>query len=162
MRMLWACCLLAAAAAAQQLPEVTAENLDGKTVTLPKAAQGRPAVLVFGFTHGSQTETKAWGARLDHAMPDSAWSIAVLESVPRLMRGMVVHSIKGGIPPANRERFLVVFHHEKELKQTVGFDRADDAYLLVLDPAGAIRWRYHGPATDSAAAQLDEVVRGMR
>jgi hypothetical protein len=48
----------------------------------------------------------------------------------------------------------LVYHGEKQLKQVAGFDRPDDAYLLVIDPAGAIRLSLHGPVTSAAVEQI--------
>lgn len=137
---------------AQQLPKIEGENLLGQKVTLPDAAAGQPTAIVIGFTHGSNNETKAWAARLQHELP--AYSIAVLEDAPRLVRGMAVHGIKGSVPEDQRDRFIVVVHNEKELKAAAQFDRPEDAYVLLLDKAGAICWRFHGPVTDAAIAEL--------
>jgi hypothetical protein len=141
--------LIAGLAAAQPLPKVEGETLSGKKVALP---DGKPALLVIGFTHGSQAQTKAWSQKARSQF--ETWSISVLEDVPRLMRGMVTHAIKGSIPKDEYDRFLLVYHGEKELKQAAGFDRPDDAYLLVVDSAGATQWRYHGPVTDEAVGQI--------
>jgi hypothetical protein len=40
--------------------------------------------------------------------------------------------------------FLSVFKNEKESKQAVGFRTEDEAYVLVLDPAGSIEYKLHG------------------
>ncbi len=77
----------------------------------------------------------------------------VLEDAPRLVRGMITHSIKGSTPKEDYEHVVLVFHGEKQLKEAAGFERADDAYLLMVDSAGAIQWRYHGPVTDQAVEQ---------
>jgi hypothetical protein len=133
---------------AQSLPRIEGETLSGKKVSLP---DGTPALLIIGFTHGSQAQTKAWSQRVHNRF--DTWSISVLEDVPRLMRGMVSHSIKGSIAREQHDRFLLVYHGEKELKQAAGFDRPEDAYVLAIDGSGAIQWRFHGPVTDAAVEQ---------
>ena len=138
---------------AQPLPKIEGETLSGQKLTLPA---GKPAVLIIGFTHGSQNQLKAWTQRV-HDRFDT-WSIVVLEDVPRLMRGMVSHSVKSGTPQAEHDRYLLVYHGEKELKQAAGFDRPEDAYVLVTDSAGAIRWRFHGPVTNDAVEQIAAVL----
>ena len=70
-----------------------------------------------------------------------------------MLRGMAVSGIKSSIPKERWDRFVLVFRGEKELKQAVGFERADDAYLVVLDRTGSVRWRQHGAISESA---LDE------
>ena len=151
-----ACLLVALCAgslhAQRSMPIVEGETLAGKKVSLPRDLGSKPALLIIGFTHGSQAQTKAWGLRVRDRFP--TWSIAVLEDVPHLVRGMVSRGIKGGIPKEQYDRFLLVYHGEKQLKEAAAFDRPDDAYLLVIDRAGAIRWRFHGPVSDAAVEQI--------
>jgi hypothetical protein len=137
---------------AEQFPRIEGENLLGQKMALPDAAAGHLAVVVIGFTHSSQNQTKAWAARLQHEFP--TYSIAVLEDAPRLVRGMAVHGMKGGVPEDQRDHFIVVYHNENELKQAAGFDAPNDAYVLLLDKDGAIRWSFHGPVTDAAVDEL--------
>jgi hypothetical protein len=138
--------------AQRSVPNIQGETLSGKKLSLPGDAGTESSLLIIGFTHGSQAQTKAWGLRVRDRYP--AWSIAVLEDVPRLVRGMVSHGIKGSVPKEQYDRFLLVYHGEKELKQAAGFDRPDDAYLLVIDRAGAIRWSFHGAVSDEAVEQI--------
>jgi hypothetical protein len=85
------------------------------------------------------------------------WSVAVLEDAPRLVRGMIVHGVKSGTPKEEYDRFVVVVKGEKELKDAAGFEKPDDAYLMVVDGKGAIRWRFHGPVTDAAVQEVQGV-----
>jgi len=144
--------LFVASLYAEQFPRVEGENLLGQKTALPDASAGHEAVIVIGFTHTSQNQTKAWAARLQHELP--TYSIAVLEDAPRLVRGMAVHAMKGGVPEDQRDHFVVLYHNEKELKEAAGFDRADDAYVLLLDKDGVIQWKFHGPVTDAAVEEL--------
>ena len=133
----------------QQFPTIEGQTLADHKVKLP---DGHAVALVIGFTHASQTQTKVWTQRIGTQFP--VYSIAVLEDVPKLVRGMASHGIKSGVPENQRDRFLLVYHNEKELKQAAGFSTPDDAYILVLDKSGAIPWKFHGPVTDSAFDQL--------
>ena len=132
------------------------EGLSPDVVSYCAAAnlRGRPAVFVLGFTHASQSQTKAWSARLAPTIP--TYSVAVLQDVPRLVRGMAVAGIKSGVPQSERDRFILVFKGEKELKDASGFspNQPNDAYILLADSAGAIQWQFHGPVTDAAIAEL--------
>ena len=148
--------MLAAAPAwcADLFPHIEAENIPGKKIVLPEDAKGHATVLVIGFTHASQNQTKAWAAQLQPSF--EMYSLAVLEDVPRLVRGMAVGGIKGGVPQNQRDHFLLVFHGEKELKAAAGFEKPDDAdaYLVLLDRDGAISWRFHGPFSESTRDEL--------
>ncbi len=160
MRLFALAMLLAAALHAEQFPRVEGENLAGQKTALPDAAAGHPAVIVIGFTHASQNQTKAWAARLRDEFP--TYSIAVLEDAPRLVRGMAVHGMKGGVPEDQRGNFVVIYHNEKELKQAAGFDQPDAAYVMLLDKDGAIQWKLHGPVTDAAIDDLKAKRESLR
>jgi ATP10 protein len=148
---------------AETLPQIEGENLVGKKIVLPDAAAGHRAILVIGFSHASQGQTKAWADRLDREFSNPAmvtvYPVAVLEAVPRLVRGMASHAIKSGTPKEQFGRFLLVYHKEAELKTAAVFSAPDDAYILLLDASGGIRWHFHGPVTDSAVAELQKEVQ---
>jgi len=134
-------------------PATEAENLLGKKGVLPEALKGHVTVIVTGFTHKSQIQTKQWTDHLKTEMIE-AYSIAVLQEVPELVRGMAVAGIKSGTPQTERDHFLLAFHGEKELKDAAHFDSPDDAYLALVDGEGRVRWRFHGAWSESALAQL--------
>ena len=81
---------------AEKFPAIEGENLVGKKVAFPQVAEGHPTVVVIGFTHGSQSQTKAWSAQLHPEI--ASYSLAVLQDVPRLVRGMAVAGIKSDVP----------------------------------------------------------------
>jgi hypothetical protein len=131
------------AAAAQQLPRLQEENLAGQQVVLPDAASGKIAVLIFGFSHASQTPTEAWAKRIGSDFGKSSgfqlYQLPVLEEAPRFIRGMIASGI---------------MHSEAELKKLVGYKEADDAYLVVLDRSGKVAFQTHGATPDANYAQL--------
>ena len=145
-------CLTYPVCGQQGFPQIAGETLAGKKVELPGAFSAQTVVVIIGFTHGSQKQTKEWGQRLKGQ--EDVWSVAVLEDAPRLVRGMAVHGIKSGTPKEEYDRFVVVVKGEKELKEAARFEKPDDAYLMVVDGKGAIRWQFHGPVTDAAVQEV--------
>lgn len=145
---------------AETFPALEGENLLGKKVALPEAVRGRTTVVVTGFTHAANGQMSAWGKRLEAEY--QPWSIAVLEDAPRLVRGMAISGIKSGVAEGQRGRYVILTAHEKELKAAAGFAVPNDAYVLVLDKDGAVKWTFHGPVTEAALAQLKEKVEGAK
>lgn len=160
--MVWVAISLAAVEgiSAKEMPRINGETLSGKTVEFPLVTAGSVAILFFGFSHASHSQLKAWTEHANkqfHSDPHVAiYSIAVLEDAPRFVRGMAVHSIKNATPVAEYDHFAVVYQRESELKHITVFSRPEEAYILVLDPNGEIRWVGHGRATDS---QIDELIK---
>jgi hypothetical protein len=148
---------LAQLLAADQLPRIEAETLSGAKMELPSAVKGKPAILCIGFSRSSRTQIKPWTAAARAEFKDSpavVLSIAVLQDAPKFIRGMIIHGMKSDTPPEEQSKFLVLYQNETELKQTVGFESPDDAYVLLLDEAGAIQDRLHGEVTSTAIHDL--------
>jgi hypothetical protein len=144
---------------ADQFPAIGGDNLLGAKVALPDAAKGHVTAIVVGFTHASQTQTQAWSAKIASQL--DYYSIAVIEDAPRLVRGMISSGMKSSVAKDQRDRFVLATKGEKELKEAAGFDKPDDAYLLLIDRDGQIRWRFHGPVSDGALGELKSQAAGL-
>ena len=159
------CLSMSRDATAQQLPRLQEENLAGKQIVLPDAASGKVAVLVFGFTHASQTTTGAWAKQIRGDFGKSAgfelYQLAVLEEAPRFIRGMITSGIKKGVPEDERANFVPVMHSEAELKKLVAYKEPDDAYLIVLDRSGRVAFQTHGATPEPNYAQLRAKVESL-
>jgi quercetin dioxygenase-like cupin family protein len=130
------------------LPRLEGETLSGKKIVLPDDAHGKIALLAIGFSRQGGDATRVWS---DHFKKDfgadprfAVYSVAELEGAPRFVRGMIVGSIRKGIPTAERDRFVTLFQGSEGLKRFVGFSGSDDAHLLLLDADGTVQWRGHG------------------
>ncbi len=152
--------MLASILAADPLPRIETETLAGKPVELPEAAKGQPTLLIIGFTKGSRAATKAWNDRVEHDIAKlSVYTIVVMEESMKPMRTMAVRSVKKATPASRRDRTLLVYHYEKELKIITDFGRPDDAYLLLLDANGEMKWKSHGPPGDDAIQALQAALQ---
>lgn len=149
----------------EHMPRITGESLSGEQVTFPSASSGSVAIICIGFSHASHSQVQPWAERARDELREKSrvviYSIAVLEDAPRLVRGMAVHAIKSGVPAQQRNRFVVVYHGESELKRITGFQRPEEAYVLLLDPKGDTRWVIHGPVSDAAFQELLRHVQSL-
>jgi hypothetical protein len=134
---------------------------------LPDAAAGRVAVLIVGFSKKSSEVVERWENRLfqDYGAGGQVaiFRVAVLESAPRLLRGFIRGRIEKNVPKEKRDSFVLLFQGEAEWKALVHFADADDAYLVVLDVNGSVRWIGHGnpdaAGTADVKAQVDSLMR---
>jgi hypothetical protein len=136
---------------AQSLPATEGETLSGKPTTLARDVSGKPAVVVIGFSKASSSESAAWAKRLkgDASLAGMAvYQVAVLEEVPKLVRGMVKSSIRGSVPVADQGTFVMLFHDEAQWKELAHYKNADDAYVVVLDRSGTTRFTVAGAVAD--------------
>jgi hypothetical protein len=142
----------------ETIPLTHATALSGRQVTLPADLKARSTVLVLGFTQKSSDACSAWGQQIAAMTAGDSrvvnLQMPVLESVPRWIRGMVVHSMKGHVPVNLQGTFVPVFENETEWKHVVGFSAPDDAYVVVADAQGRIVWQAHGAVTDAQMREL--------
>jgi hypothetical protein len=159
------CSLFAVVAAAQQFPRVQEENLAGQQIAVPDAASGRIAVLVLGFSHASSTPSGAWAKRIrsdfGKAPGFELYQLAVLEGAPKMFRGMIISSIKKGVPENERANFIPVLHNAEQLQKLVGFKAEDDAYIVVLDRSGTVAYQTHSASVDPGYSELRAKVQSL-
>jgi hypothetical protein len=140
------------------LPLIGGQSLTDKPVQLPDAARGKPALLVFSFSKQAGNDARLWSARFrrDATANKSAlyFNLIVLESVPRLLRGMVSSSIKSGMPAALHDRSIRVFHGEAEWKRRLNVSNDGYAYLVVLDSDARVQAIKHGPFSEAAYNEI--------
>jgi hypothetical protein len=158
--------LVAAQAQNARIPTTHGTLFSGAQATLPDDLRGRVGVLVLGFSKSSGDVSKGWGERLAASYRDSNgvmyYQMPVLEAVPKLIRSMVVKSIKSGVPEAEKSHFLTIFSDEAEWQKIALYSNADDAYVLVIDGDGKVRWQTSGKVTDAGFATLKQQVESLR
>jgi predicted transcriptional regulator len=58
--------------------------------------------------------------------------------------------------------FMPVFSGESEWKKVARFANADDAYVLVVDGEGKVRWQTSGKVTEAGLIALKDQVETVR
>jgi ATP10 protein len=147
--------LVAACLSAQVIPHTEAETLSGKTIVLPDAATGHPVVFIVGFSRAGGDSSGRWGKQLRQEFTTDSnvqiYSVAELQDAPKMVRGMIRHSMRGNIPQSEQDTFVVLSQDEDVWKKLADFSDPNDAYILLVDSAGRIRWRTHGKVPDQRA-----------
>ena len=140
------------------IPPVHGTTFGGQEISLPDALRGGVGILIVGFSQASRSEASDWGHRLadDPGRPAGLeyYEMPVLESVPRLLRGWVMKKIKESVSVRGQAHFLPVLDHEAEWKRVAGFGAADDAYVLLVDGRGKVRWKTQGGWSEQAYAEM--------
>jgi hypothetical protein len=152
--------------AGMTIPEVRGTSFAEQAVNLPKDLNGKAGVLVVGFTQGSRDAVTAWGKRLAVDYYDASdvayYEMPVLAGVPRLMRGFVIGRIKSSVSDRGKRHFVPILENEAAWKSTAQYKSGDDAYVLVVDSAGTVRWQTHGPFSDGAYGAMKGQLEGLR
>jgi hypothetical protein len=149
-----------------RIPEVHATSFSNEAVNLPEGLRGKVGVLVLGFSRDSREADAAWGKRLAVDYGESPtlvyYEMPVLAAVPRMVRGLIVKSIKSSVPAKEQARFVVILENEAAWKTVTHYERPDDPYVLVVDSQGSVVWQTQGAATDAAYADLKQHVEALR
>jgi hypothetical protein len=149
-----------------RIPEVHATSFSNEAVNLPEGLKGKVGVLVLGFSRDSREADSAWGKRLAADYRESPtvayYEMPVLAAVPRMIRGMIVKSMKSSVPASEQSRFVVIVENEAAWKTVTHFGRQDDPYVLVVDSQGSVVWQTQGAPTDAAYAELKQHVEALR
>lgn len=154
---------LTVSARGETLPRMEGETLSGKPIVLPDAAHGKFALLAVGFSKNGGDKVNAWGKRFKQDFGKDSnyvvYPVAELEAAPRLIRGMIKGGMRRGTSLEEQDRFVLLFQGEADWKKFVSFATADEAYLLLLDANGAVKWRGHGVLSEERYAPLREAAK---
>jgi hypothetical protein len=155
--------LLAAAAIqpGERFPQLTGKSLAGPEVTLPAADMGSKRVVVFSFSKASGDDSRLWNEHLakDYG-PNGVlrFRVIVLQSVPRLFRGMAVSGIKSGVPRGEWDRVILLYQDEQPWKERLRVSNDKYAYVVLVDGEGRVEWMGSGPFSDAVYAHLKDAV----
>lgn len=149
--------------AAEQIPHVTAETLAGNKLELPSGlgVKYQCSVLASRMLPNRRSSNGLPRYEIGFTQRVAVYPVAILEDAPRLVRGMILDAMKRDVPPAELNRFLILYKGEKEWKQTTGFEAADDAYLIVLDPTRTISYKLHGEPTAKSVNEVSSHITAM-
>jgi hypothetical protein len=147
----------------QPLPPLKGEFLTGRDATLPAAAQGKPALLLLGFTYKSRFAVEDYAKRFRADFPNEPrvafFEIPMISGMAKMGKWFIDSGMRRGTPKADHERVITVYSGAGEWKKHVNYQAPDDAYLIVIDGAGRVAWQHHGPFD---AAKAGEIAAKMR
>jgi hypothetical protein len=147
----------------QVIPHTEAETLSGKKIVLPEAAAGHPAIFIVGFSHAGGGSCARWDEQLRRDLASDSnlriYNVAELEDAPKMVRGLIRHGMRGGVPRNEQDSFVLLYQDEDVWKKLADFSDTNDAYILLVDAADNVRWRTHGrsPNPPALSALKDEI-----
>jgi hypothetical protein len=150
---------------AARIPVARGTTLSGDAVTLPDAFKTNAGVLVVGFSKASQGAVTVWGRRLAKDYRESGsvpyFEVALLEGAPRLLRGLIVREMRSSVPEAERPHFLTLTEGDTAWRAVAHYAKPDDAYVLLVDGSGVVRWQMEGEATDAVYGALKRELNSL-
>jgi hypothetical protein len=148
------------------MPELKGAFLTGRPAKLPSAAAGKIALVEVGFSYDSRFAVEAWTTRFRKdfgSRPEiTFFEVPVIGGMARIGKWFIDSGMRSGTPPADREHVITVYGDSDVWKQRLGFQSPEAAYLILLDPKGAVRWRHNGAFDEKAYAELAAGVKDLQ
>jgi hypothetical protein len=145
-------------------PGFSGQTITGRSLNLPTAAKDKSAVLVFSFSRTAGKDARLWNEHLTKDFPTTipAYGVILLESAPKIFRGLAISGIKSSMPISVQDRTIVLYRDEELWKQRLAVRDDRRAYVLLLGPSGHVRWVNSGAFSDAMYARLKNQIVKLR
>lgn len=149
------------------LPVVHGSFLTGRDVALPAASAGKTALLLLGFTYESRHAVEPWGEwwrKVTNGRADvTFFEMPMIGGMAKLGRWFIDRGMRKGTPEALHENVITVYADAGDWKKRLGVASAndDDAFLILIDGNGMVRWLDHGPFDRERAAALERALSSL-
>lgn len=145
------------------MPAISGQTLAGHRVELPAAAAGKPAVVIFSFSRAGGRDAQNWAQRLAIHKPRVAvFTVIFLESVPRIIRGMVVSAIKSAMPPDMHDRTIILFRDEQSWRQQLQLSDESHACVALIRADGSLQWMNSESLSDARFSELTKQIEALK
>jgi len=150
----------------ERMPELTGQTLTGRTAVLPQASAGTVTLVAIGFTYKSRFPVEAWADWHRTAIDPAAvtfFEVPMIGGMATLGRWFINRGMRSGTPVELHDQVITVYGGTSEWKQRLSYStrHEDDAYLIVLDTQGVVRWLHHGVFDQSRADELKGLLTSL-
>jgi len=156
--------LFALSCCSQTVPSTQGKALDGTEIGFPKQ-NGKPLILMIGFSHKSSGDFDQWNKQLlSGYLSDSHvdyYELTDLAGVPSFITAMILHGMRRAIHGTEQSHFVPFYTDEDGWKKAVNYSASDNTYLVVADSAGKIVWQTHGVPSEEKIAELKSSVEKL-
>ena len=148
-------------------PVLKGRFLTGGDALLPRASSGKVALVAMGFTYQSRFPVEAWGswyrAAIGPRTDVTFFEVPMIGGLARFGSWFIDRGMRSGTPAELHDRVITVYGGTGDWKKRLSYapDHEDDAYLIVLDGEGVVRWLYHGAFDEPRARELQELLTSL-
>ncbi len=145
------------AAGEARMPEISAETLSERKVTLPKDLQGERTLVLVAFARSQQKSIDTWVIGLNLMKSPISWIEApVIDKPNALFQSVINGGMRSGIPdPFLRDRTITLYTSRQEFIAAMKFRRgAETIYASVVDRNGKVWATAEGDYSEEKAANI--------
>jgi hypothetical protein len=143
-----------------RFPVLKGQFLSGREAELPRASSGKVALVAMGFTYKSRFPVEAWAdwyrTTIEPTTAVTFFEVPMIGGMATLGRWFINRGMRSGTPVELHDHVITVYGGTGDWKQRLFYSTGheDDAYLIVLDTQGVVRWLHHGVFDQSRADEL--------
>ena len=146
-------------------PIVRGESLEGRTVELPSAVSGSPAILMVGYLQRTQFDLDRW--TLGFGQAETRIRVVEVPAVvgwfpSTFLRGTIDDGMRAGIPSEDWGAVVTLYGADSERIQALtGNENGGNGRILLLDGRGEICWFWDQGYSSKRLLELLEVARSL-
>ena len=138
-------------------PTLTADDLNGRSLSIPADLPGTPTIVFIAYKREQQPNINAWVEKLDlHETGGLAWvELPVVGLGAVLFRSFVDNGMRSGITsPEMRARTITIYSSRSAFNRALGIQGRGEIYVALVDPDGTVHALIAGDVTEAKVAQL--------
>ena len=149
--------MITPATAEVMFPDLEADDLNGRTLSLPKDLPGKPTIVLIAFKRKQQSSVDAWVDRLD-LLPEGgpAWiEMPVVGRGAAIFRSFVDKGMRAGITSEfMRGRTITIYSSRRAFNNALGIQSMKDIYVALVDPNGTVHILIQGDVSEEKMKKL--------
>ena len=138
-------------------PDLEADDLNGRTLSLPKDLPGKPTIVLIAFKRKQQSSVDEWVDRLD-LLPEGgpAWiEMPVVGRGAAIFRSFVDKGMRAGITSEfMRGRTITIYSSRRAFNNALGIQSMKDIYVALVDPNGTVHILIQGDVSEEKMKKL--------
>jgi hypothetical protein len=148
------------------LPQLSGRTLTGRTAVLPQSP-GKVTLVAVGFTYKSRFPVEAWAewyrATIASRTDITLFEVPMIGGAATLGRWFIERGMRNGTPKELHDQVITVYGGTGDWKRRLSYssEHKDDAYLIVIDQEGVVRWLYHGAFDEPRGDELKELLASL-
>ena len=140
-----------------QFPQLDADDLNGRSVSLPQDLPGDPTIVFIAYKRNQQPSINAWVAHLGlQERGGAAWAeLPVVGRGAALFRNFIDNGMRSGITStAMRGRTITIYSSQRAFNRALGIDGRDQIYTALVGRGGQVHVLIKGDVTEDKIARL--------
>ena len=140
-----------------KLPNLTVEDLNGRTLDLPSDLPGNPTIVVIAFKQNQQPVINSWAKRLDHqAQTGPAWvELPTVGQGAALIKSVIGNGMRSGITlTAMRARTPTIYSNRRAFNTAMGISDMSQIYVALAEQNVTVRTVISGDVTKEKVDEL--------